>query len=280
MKTLITIVVIIGVAAVAGSIFVGVKSFDGIVTEHPYEKGLRWDDVRHKKLASGWDIEIWNNDLQTGENDIVILVIDKEGNPVAGSSISVMISRPSTGTYNEYFDTVSIKEGVFKVHVNFPLYGYWDLMTNVTKGGDSLLFEKRIFVEKERRERQSHSGMDKETACLINSGPCISTIEHEGMDVTFEINPKPVVPMKGLIFNVTLKDREGPVTDASVTVDLTMPGMFMGINRAALIHTGDGNYEGQGIIQTCPHGGRTWRADIWITRQDKTASVGFIFGVD
>lgn len=124
------------------------------------------------------------------------------------------------------------------------------------------------------------AGMNIQTDCLINSGPCIGETGYEGTKVIFDITPKPVSTMKELVFHVTLTDKEGPVTDASVSVDLTMPGMFMGTNRPELTHSGDGTYEGKGVIPACPHGGRTWRAEVTITRQEKTSSVNFTFGVD
>lgn len=116
--------------------------------------------------------------------------------------------------------------------------------------------------------------------CLINAGPCGGGIEREGITVGFDIQPKPVLPMREHMFMVTLKEKGDPVEDASVSVDLTMPGMFMGINRPVLVHTVNGIYEGKGIIQACPHGGKTWRADVNITRQGGTASVSFTFEVE
>lgn len=125
----------------------------------------------------------------------------------------------------------------------------------------------------------AYTGTNNQTDCPINSGPCVRAIEHEGVRVVFDINPKPVSPMKELVFTVTLTDSKGPVADASVSVDLTMPGMFMGINRPDLTHTGGGEYEGRGVIQACPHGGKIWRAEVMITRQGRTASESFTFGV-
>ena len=125
-----------------------------------------------------------------------------------------------------------------------------------------------------------YAGMNIEKHCLINSGPCIKEIDHDGIKVVFDIHPKPVSPMKELVFNVTLTDKGNPVTDASVIVDLTMPGMFMGINRPALMHTGSGKYEGRGVIQACPHGGKIWNAEVRIMRQEETATANFIFEVE
>jgi hypothetical protein len=122
--------------------------------------------------------------------------------------------------------------------------------------------------------------MDVQTDCLINAGPCTGGIRYQGTKVIFDITPKPVSTMKELVFHVTLTDKEVPVTDALVSVDLTMPGMFMGTNRPELVHSGNGVYEGKGVIPVCPHGGKIWRAEVRITRPGKTSSVSFTFGVD
>lgn len=148
MKTLIVIVCIIGLAAVAGSIIVGVESFDGIVTEHPYEQGLLWDEIRNKEKELGWQVDIQNREFITGDNDVLFSVLDKFGQGLAGSMTGVMISRPATTAYDKNFDTIRVKEGTFRSKINFPLYGYWDMALDVSMGGDNLLFKKRIFVNK------------------------------------------------------------------------------------------------------------------------------------
>ncbi len=250
MKTLIVIVSIIGLSAVAGSIFVGVKSFDGIVTEHPYEKGLAWDETRNKEKALGWSVDIGNGKFATGYNDVVLSVFDKHGKSHPGASVSITISRPSTPAYDMNYAVERIQDGSYRAAVDFPLHGNWDIDVDVSSGADKLLFKKRIFVDK------------------------------KDIDVVFDIKPKPVSPMKELVFSVTVTEKGSPVTDASVIVDLTMPGMYMGTNRPALIHTANGKYEGRGIIQACPHGGKTWRAEVKITRHNRTYSESFTFEVE
>lgn len=301
MKTVIIIIVIIGLAAVAGPIIVGIKSFDGTVTENPYEKGLIWDEVQNKKHELGWEVELREKHFTTGDNDISISIRDKSGRAVSGSSVSLMISRPSSKTYDRYFDTIQTGEGVFASHVHFPLFGYWNIEVKVTGGEDALLFEKRIFVSKggntgieytkevpadtepvktaPEQPDPAYAGINMQKDCLINTGACIKDIEREGIKVLFDIHPKPVSPMRELIYTVTLADKGRPVTDASVTVDLTMPGMFMGINRPVLAHTVNGTYEGKGVIQPCPHGGKTWMAEVRIMQLNRTVSAGFTFEV-
>jgi hypothetical protein len=126
--------------------------------------------------------------------------------------------------------------------------------------------------------QHGHSYSTK-TDCDINAGPCTKAIEHESIQVTLDIDPKPVRPMKDLLFSVILKEGENNITNARVGLDLTMPGMFMGVNRHVLSHKKDGRYEGKGIIPICPHGGKLWQAEVTIERDGRSASVSYQFEV-
>jgi nitrogen fixation protein FixH len=148
MRVIIIFSVTAALMAVFGAVYTGMQSFDGTVTESPYEDGLQWDNLRKRKAELGWTLDIKGDKLFVGRNEVVISLTDKDKRPLAGSSISFMISRPSTSAYDKRFEPVKIEEGVFKAGVDFPLYGYWDLHINVTKGPDSILFKERVFIEK------------------------------------------------------------------------------------------------------------------------------------
>jgi hypothetical protein len=116
-----------------------------------------------------------------------------------------------------------------------------------------------------------------EVDCQINTGPCIKQIPHDRVQITFDINPKPVKFMEELTFRITLIQDAKPIGDAKVTMDLTMPGMFMGKNSPVIKHVKEGVYEGKGVIPRCPSGRKVWRAAVSIERGGKTASVDFTF---
>ncbi|RJQ53496.1 MAG: hypothetical protein C4526_06455 [Nitrospiraceae bacterium] len=277
MKTLIIIVTIIGLSAVIGSIIVGGMVFDGVVVEKPYEKGLDWDKRRNEKAESGWNVGIEDKIFRTGDNDIYFSVLDKDGGPLTNAQIAVAISRPSTTAYDKSFETSVRRDGKYIASINFPLYGYWDLKISVTREKRNVVFEERIYVENMRHE---HMHGNAEADCNIDKGPCVTIPEHRDLQVLFDIDPKPVKTMTDLIFSVVLKEQDIPVTDADVTMDLSMPGMFMGINRPVMKHIRDGIYEGKGIIPVCPHGGKIWKAEVTVRQDGKSAIVSYIFEVE
>lgn len=119
---------------------------------------------------------------------------------------------------------------------------------------------------------------ENRTACDIQRGSCLVETG-EGMTIEFDIQPKPVAAMSELTFIVNLSRGGSPVTDASTTLGLSMPGMFMGKNRPVLKQVYDGRYEGMGIITRCPSGKKTWQAEVTVEHAGKTAVTNFVFEV-
>ncbi|RMG70689.1 MAG: hypothetical protein D6710_06950 [Nitrospirae bacterium] len=104
----------------------------------------------------------------------------------------------------------------------------------------------------------SCQGRAPEINCRINQQECQS--DFRGGVVYLDINPKPVLPMKELLFRVRLS---GVDYDAStLEVYLTMPGMTMGENRVTLRRVGRDTYEGKGVFVRCPSGKTLWQAEV------------------
>lgn len=113
--------------------------------------------------------------------------------------------------------------------------------------------------------------------CRVNSGACVKT--SGALSVVFDISPKPLKVMRELTFTVTVKDQGKPVTDASILINLSMPGMFMGKNIVRLAHRADGVYDGTGVIIRCPSGGKIWQASVAIERGGKKTIANYVFEV-
>jgi nitrogen fixation protein FixH len=148
MKALIVLVTIIGLAAVIGAVVVGSRSFEGIVTEHPYEHGLSWDKAQQAKRVLGWEVGIREKEFSVGKKTLTLTVLDKTGKPLEEASVSVTVSRPSTAAYDRTYMCERMEEGFCRAVVDLPLYGHWDLKIRVVKGQDDMAYEKEIFAER------------------------------------------------------------------------------------------------------------------------------------
>ena len=90
------------------------------------------------------------------------------------------------------------------------------------------------------------------------------------LNVTIAISPYPPANRQAETFEIVLTDDKGqPVTDAGITLDLTMPSMPMPSNKITLQHNAQGRYQGQGRFTM--RGG--WRIEVIVQRgSDKTSA--------
>jgi len=115
------------------------------------------------------------------------------------------------------------------------------------------------------------------TDCNFNKGPCTKRLEKSDLIITLDINPKPLTAMSELQFSVMINQDIVPVSNATVTVDLTMPGMYMGKNQVLLKPSKDNKYEGSGIIPMCPSGAKAWMAEVKVKINDIEHSANYVF---
>lgn len=146
MKTLLIIVSIIGLSAVVGAIVVGRSTFDGIVVDKPYERGLAYDAVQKEREEAGWNVDISIPSPAVGLNELVIATKDRNGKPLSDATVALTIGRPSSANHDRNYTAVRAEGGQFKAIIELPLHGYWDVKVSVTAEGRTILFENKIFA--------------------------------------------------------------------------------------------------------------------------------------
>ena len=90
--------------------------------------------------------------------------------------------------------------------------------------------------------------------------------------VSLGLNPYPPSVTKSNDFEVTLTDANGQaISNAAISLDLTMPGMMMPPNQFSLEPAGSGNYHASGrFTMRGP-----WRIEVIISMAGKSQSVFF-----
>lgn len=148
MKGLLLSVIITGLLIVAASIIVGIRSFDGTVTDNAYEEGLRWDDTNKMIKELGIIVKFRNKKIRVGENDVFISINRSDGTPYNPSSLRLHITRPSTDRYDIDVTAERIGDGLYRARMNLPLYGYWQVIIIPAGLEGGVEFKEEIFVEK------------------------------------------------------------------------------------------------------------------------------------
>jgi hypothetical protein len=116
------------------------------------------------------------------------------------------------------------------------------------------------------------AGAEDAPDCDPDKGSCRKRIGAK--EIILDITPKPVKAMEELEFHLVVSP--DPSLTAGLTLDLSMPGMYMGKNQVLLRRSPDGTYTGKGVIPRCPSGRKLWRATLDIPKEGK---VGFTFNV-
>jgi len=94
--------------------------------------------------------------------------------------------------------------------------------------------------------------------------------ESGGLLVSLALDPYP--PSSAGNFDVTLADASGqPISDATISLDLTMPAMPMPVNKLSMDPVSVGKYQASGYFTMRG----LWRIEVIITRGDQKQSVFF-----
>lgn len=105
-----------------------------------------------------------------------------------------------------------------------------------------------------------------------------NTVQQEsaGLLISLALNPYPPSGTQSGDFDVTLTNTNGQaITDATVSLDLTMPGMWMPPNQLSAEPVSDGKYHATGRFTMRG----LWRIEVIITRGNQKQSVFFDVGL-
>lgn len=116
-----------------------VKTHTGLVTDHPYERGLAYNDVLAAdalQQSTGWHSDIHY------DGSLHFTLYDKAGNVITPALATAHITRP---TQDGMDFTVNLKHG--KADMHFPLNGLWKIRINAEHDGIYYQKAKRIVIE-------------------------------------------------------------------------------------------------------------------------------------
>jgi nitrogen fixation protein FixH len=146
MRLLIILITFIAVGVTIATIVVGNRSFEGIVVERPYENGLAWDQVHREKVRLGWSVSLLGLPCKTGRNEMEFSVLDRNGLPLSDAVVNVVLSRPATSALDRTYSARRGKDGHYRVSVDFPQFGYWDVRIEVKQKDEECIFMEKIYA--------------------------------------------------------------------------------------------------------------------------------------
>ena len=112
-------------------------------------------------------------------------------------------------------------------------------------------------------------------SCNSNTSPIQATQTAGALSVRLTVDPDPPVPMQDALLELKLFDSKGqPISGASVSLDLTMPGMQMPMNRPEVVESSIGVYQAKTLFTMAGK----WRIQVLVTHDGKSET--FIFDLN
>jgi len=120
-------------------IYKAVSSFDGLVEDNYYEKGLNYNDAIQQEKRLGWRIELsFTDDVKAGApNKAKVVIFDPKGEPIGGAKVQIALRRPATDRFDKEFELVP-SGCAYHGTVSLPVNGLWDIAIKAEKGADRM----------------------------------------------------------------------------------------------------------------------------------------------
>ncbi len=252
MKVVIAIVAAMVLGVIAATIWVASGSYARTVVADPSQAGIHHDADRKRAEALGWGMSVDEASLRSGpEAPLAVQLTGKGGQPLEDAEVTVRVSRPGTTRLDRMASARAAGAGRYVAVVPLPEPGFWDLDVMIRKGQDTLALGRWIHVG---------GAVGEGVHCDVGTRACAA--DAGGFRVTLDLSPHPPRPLAELRPTVELKRGGARVSDAEVSVELSMPGMYMGENRIPLRLDGAGFYSGTGALLRCASGRRDWVAEV------------------
>ncbi len=112
----------------------------------------------------------------------------------------------------------------------------------------------------------------QDSSCDLHKSSCSVKIQ-DGTTFELSINPKSIPLMQSIKFEIKSSNKELK----NLHLNIYATNMFMGDFNLPIKNLGNGNYEAEGTLPTCPVGNMEWNADIRIEKINKTIGARFQF---
>ncbi len=129
-----------------------VKTQTGMVTEHPYEKGLNYNktiELANTQDSLGWksNIDIEFNSLNNKIGKLKFTISDANKKLILADKVVAKIVRPTQGNMDFNINLSPDKNGGFEAEIKFPQEGLWEIRIYTKSANNNYQTSKRLVVK-------------------------------------------------------------------------------------------------------------------------------------
>jgi len=134
-------------AANGALIYASFRSWTGLETESPYERGLRFNETiadSRRQSELGWRGEVRVAADRSGGSLLEVALKDRAENPVTGATVHAQMVRPTAAGHDFEMMIPERGDGLYATTVTPPLPGQWEARVFVERGGDRFRLDDRV----------------------------------------------------------------------------------------------------------------------------------------
>lgn len=150
MKTVLWVVVFIGLAAVVGALVIGGLLRDSEVEEDPYKAGLRFDEERKRASGFGWRTGVFIVMRSADEAEVRLTIKNREGLPVSlrPEDVGMIATRPAGDLKDVPCEAGVEREGELRALCAPLAFGHWEFVATIKTEKGPVKLVERTYVKK------------------------------------------------------------------------------------------------------------------------------------
>lgn len=137
------------VAVNAALVLVAVRSWTGLVTERPYDRGLDYNRNLAAAAAMaelGWTARLAATAVPAGGYELTLEVRDRGGAPVGGLAVEGTLERPLQAGLDHPIVLAQQGPGLYRARVELPAAGQWHARLRLHRGAERMVVSERLVL--------------------------------------------------------------------------------------------------------------------------------------
>lgn len=142
------------VAANGIMVYLAEDTWTGLVTEHPYERGLAYNEAlaaARTQQALGWQVDVAFTPAEHApagdpRAHVVVTMRDRDGRPLAGGEVRARFVRPTREGFDSEMTLTPLGNGRYGGDVTLALPGQWDMVVSGSYDGATYQTARRVHL--------------------------------------------------------------------------------------------------------------------------------------
>lgn len=137
------------VAVNATLVVLAARSWTGLVTERPYDRGLDYNRNLEAAAAMaelGWTARLVAGPSPAGGQELTLQVRDRSGAPVGGLAVEGSLERPLQAGLDHPIVLAQQGPGLYRARVELPAAGQWHARLRLRRGAERMVVSERLVL--------------------------------------------------------------------------------------------------------------------------------------